>query len=75
MTKNTRNVVRFILDSRFDDIPAKAIDVAKGAIFDCVGVALAGARRLTRFDPGGMGAQRRRLARHGVGSRVPDIGP
>jgi 2-methylcitrate dehydratase PrpD len=44
MTKNTQNVVRFILDSRFDDIPGKAIDVAKGAIFDCVGVALAGAR-------------------------------
>jgi len=44
MAHNTRNVVHFIVTSRFEDIPGKAIDVAKGAIFDCVGVALAGAR-------------------------------
>jgi 2-methylcitrate dehydratase PrpD len=44
MNENTERIVRFIAESRFEDIPAKAIDVAKGAIFDCVGVALAGAR-------------------------------
>ena len=47
--KNTAHVIDFIVGSRFEDIPAKALAVAKGAMLDCVGVALAGARQ-----PGGM---------------------
>jgi 2-methylcitrate dehydratase PrpD len=47
--KNTAHVVDFVVGSRFEDVPAKALAVAKGAMLDCVGVALAGARQ-----PGGM---------------------
>src|SRR5215470_13184157 len=47
--ENTRHVIDYIVGSRFDDIPPKALTVAKGAMLDCVGVALAGARQ-----PGGM---------------------
>jgi 2-methylcitrate dehydratase PrpD len=47
--ENTRHVIDYIVGSRFDNIPAKALTVAKGAMLDCVGVALAGARQ-----PGGM---------------------
>jgi 2-methylcitrate dehydratase PrpD len=43
--QNTRNVVDFIVSSRFEAIPGKALAVAKSAIQDCVGVALAGARQ------------------------------
>jgi 2-methylcitrate dehydratase PrpD len=42
--KHTQNVVDFIVNARFEDVPQKAIEVAKSAMFDCVGVALAGAR-------------------------------
>src|SRR5262245_64531063 len=41
--QNTKNVVDFIVSSRFESIPAGALTVAKCAIQDCVGVALAGA--------------------------------
>lgn len=61
MNENTQNVVRFIVNSRFDDVPVKAIDVAKGAIFDCVGVALAGARH-------GGGAIPAEWSRHAAGA-------
>jgi 2-methylcitrate dehydratase PrpD len=44
MNKNTDNVVHYVVASRFEDVPAKAVATAKGAIFDCVGVALAGAQ-------------------------------
>jgi 2-methylcitrate dehydratase PrpD len=47
--KHTAHVIDFIVGSRFEDIPPKALAVAKGAMLDCVGVALAGARQ-----PGGM---------------------
>src|SRR6516162_7047136 len=47
--KNTQQVIDYIVGSRFDDVPSKALTVDKGAILDCVGVALAGARQ-----PGGM---------------------
>jgi len=47
--KNTAHVIDYIVGSRYEDIPPKAIAVAKGAMLDCVGVALAGARQ-----PGGM---------------------
>jgi 2-methylcitrate dehydratase PrpD len=35
---------RFVINSRYDAIPAKALDTAKLAIMDCLGVAVAGAR-------------------------------
>jgi 2-methylcitrate dehydratase PrpD len=43
--QNTQHVVDYIVSSRFDAIPAQALAVAKGAMQDCVGVALAGARQ------------------------------
>jgi len=43
--QNTKYVVDYIVGSRFADIPPKALNVAKGAMLDCVGVALAGARQ------------------------------
>jgi 2-methylcitrate dehydratase PrpD len=46
--QNTKCVVDYIVSSRFESIPGEALTVAKGAIQDCVGVALAGARQ-----PGG----------------------
>jgi 2-methylcitrate dehydratase PrpD len=42
--RNTKYVVDHIVSSRFESIPGQALTVAKGAIQDCVGVALAGAR-------------------------------
>jgi 2-methylcitrate dehydratase PrpD len=42
--QNTKHVVDYIVSSRFEAIPGQALTVAKGAIQDCVGVALAGAR-------------------------------
>jgi 2-methylcitrate dehydratase PrpD len=42
--QNTQRVTDYIVTSRFEDIPTKALVVAKGAVLDCVGVALAGAR-------------------------------
>jgi 2-methylcitrate dehydratase PrpD len=41
--QNTKNVVDFIVSSRFESVPEHALNVAKSAIQDCVGVALAGA--------------------------------
>src|ERR1700676_3064633 len=46
--RNTKYVVDYIVSSRFEAIPGQALTVAKCAIQDCVGVALAGARH-----PGG----------------------
>src|SRR5258705_2923518 len=43
--QNTKYVVDYVVGSRFEDIPPKALNVAKGAMLDCVGVALAGARQ------------------------------
>jgi 2-methylcitrate dehydratase PrpD len=42
--QNTQYVLDYILGSRFEKIPQKALNVAKGAMLDCLGVALAGAR-------------------------------
>jgi 2-methylcitrate dehydratase PrpD len=44
-TPNTNRIVRFIVETTFDDIPAKAWAVAREAITDCVGVALAGSQQ------------------------------
>jgi 2-methylcitrate dehydratase PrpD len=46
--QNTKNVVDYIVSSCFESIPGQALAVAKIAMQDCVGVALAGARH-----PGG----------------------
>ena len=46
--QNTKNVVDYVVASRFESIPEQALTVAKCAVQDCVGVALAGARH-----PGG----------------------
>ncbi|MBI4524889.1 MAG: MmgE/PrpD family protein [Deltaproteobacteria bacterium] len=40
----TEQVVEFVVQTRFEEIPAKAIDVAKQAVIDSVGVCLAGSR-------------------------------
>src|SRR5262252_4873416 len=42
---NTGKVIDYIVTSRLADVPPKALAVAKGAMLDCVGVALAGARQ------------------------------
>jgi len=39
MTQNTKNVVDYIVSSRFEAIPAQALTVAKGAIQDCAKLA------------------------------------
>jgi len=44
-TPNTDRIVRFILETVFDQLPARALAVAREAIMDCVGVALAGSRQ------------------------------
>src|SRR5947199_6541121 len=49
--QNTKYVVDYIVASRFEAIPAQALTVAKGAIQDCVGVALAGARQPAGLIP------------------------
>jgi 2-methylcitrate dehydratase PrpD len=46
--QNTKNVVDYIVSSCFESTPGQALAVAKIAMQDCVGVALAGARH-----PGG----------------------
>jgi len=75
--QNTQHVIDYIVDSRFEKIPPKALAVAKGAILDCLGVALAGARH-----PGGMiaaewsrkaaGAPQATLWGHGVRTSAHD---
>jgi 2-methylcitrate dehydratase PrpD len=58
--ENTRHVIDYIVGSRFGDIPSKALTVAKGAMLDCVGVALAGARQTGGMIPRTMGPRCRR---------------
>lgn len=43
-TAHTERVVDFVVNAQFDAAPKKALSVARHAILDCVGVALAGAR-------------------------------
>jgi len=40
----TAKIAQFVTDTRYDQIPAKAIATAKTAILDCLGVALAGSK-------------------------------
>ena len=42
-TRYTDRIVDFTVNTRFEDIPPQALNVAREAIFDCIGVALAGA--------------------------------
>jgi 2-methylcitrate dehydratase PrpD len=42
---NTQHVIDYVVGSQFASIPPKALAVAKNAMLDCVGVALAGARQ------------------------------
>jgi 2-methylcitrate dehydratase PrpD len=49
--KNTQHVIDYVIASRFEHIPAKALAAAKGAMLDCVGVALAGARHPAGMIP------------------------
>jgi len=56
--ENTQRVIDFVVNTRFEDIPAKGLEVARSAILDCVGVALAGARQ----PAGAIGAEWARKA-------------
>src|SRR5499433_1664360 len=42
--KITAKIARFVAESQFEKIPAKAIETAKLAVRDCLGVALAGSK-------------------------------
>lgn len=42
---NTDRVVQFVVNTRSEEVPRKAISVAREAILDCIGVGLAGARQ------------------------------
>ena len=44
-TPNTDRIVRFVVQTEFDDVPGKALSVVREAMMDCVGVALAGVRQ------------------------------
>src|SRR5258705_12733617 len=46
--ENTKAVVEYVVSSRYEEIPGKAIAAAKCGMQDCIGVALAGA-----YEPGG----------------------
>ena len=56
--ENTRRVIDFVVKARLEDIPAKGLEQARIGIFDCVGVALAGARQ----PAGAIGAEWARKA-------------
>ena len=49
--RNTKYVVDYVVASRLEAVPAQALVVAKGAIQDCVGVALAGSRQAAGAIP------------------------
>ena len=49
--RNTKYVVDYVVAARLETVPAQALVVAKGAIQDCVGVALAGARQAAGAIP------------------------
>ena len=49
--RNTKYVVDYVVSSRLEAVPTKALVVAKGAIQDCVGVALAGSRQAAGAIP------------------------
>jgi 2-methylcitrate dehydratase PrpD len=56
--ENTQRVIDFVVNTRLENIPAKGLDQARIGIFDCVGVALAGARQ----PAGAIGAEWARKA-------------
>ena len=42
--EHTKKVAGFVVETRYETIPPKAIETAKAAMLDCLGVALAGSR-------------------------------
>src|SRR5215468_4640926 len=40
----TAKIAQFVADTKYEKIPAKAIETAKRAVLDCLGVALAGSK-------------------------------
>ena len=40
----TAKIARFVAETKYDKIPAKALETAKTAVMDCLGVALAGSK-------------------------------
>ena len=40
----TAKIARFVVDTNYETIPSKAIETAKLAVRDCLGVALAGSK-------------------------------
>ena len=40
--ETTKKLAEFIVETRFEQIPKEAVEMAKHAFLDCVGVALAG---------------------------------
>jgi len=47
-SKHTQMVIDFICDTKYEDIPEKAIENAKRRILDCVGVTDQGRTRICR---------------------------
>ena len=41
---STRKLAEFIVRTNYEKLPAEAVEISKGAILDCIGVALAGSR-------------------------------
>lgn len=52
--KVTDEVAKFVVRTRYEDIPRKAFAVAKQGIMDCIGVALAGAKQQSGMIAGNM---------------------
>jgi len=42
--ESTRKIAEFVVGTRYDAVPARALETAKTALVDCLGVALAGSR-------------------------------
>ncbi len=40
----TAKIADFVAEAAYEEIPAEALEVAKTAILDCIGVTLAGSR-------------------------------
>ena len=69
----TARVAEFIVKSRWEDCPPAAVDAARRAILDCLGVMLAGSLDAARAHRAGGGrGGGRRAALHRRGHRPPD---
>jgi len=45
--QSTKKLARFIVETDYESIPQDAVEIAKAAMLDCLGVTLAGSRELT----------------------------